>query len=676
MSEDLMSRTMSFFVGGAKSDAPVRKMNLRKKSKFESAKSFALRNEMAIYGGILVVLIAASGATALVARDSESAVAAKRAALAIEVGKIRPLMFRVDDLANKVVSGQSSSFDRLHEVNGQLNVIPQTLTELSGGVSSERINKLSSSLNQLMISIAGIQSGEKGLRDIDQSLAKINGDFGDMSVLLSDLSKTLPASSQVTAIKIDAAMQRIGRTIGSAYTAPSFTALMAEVGIGMEDVYTMLEELPEGDAKVMRVSEIIDGIGTNVEGMIAQSALISKAKYHVSDIDKLTQAAGDDADALLSSFSEESTSEWAFMSLAFAFASLAFIVLMVVRYTQISRKNANDATNQNKENQGAIMVLMDDLDEIGNGDLTKRARVTESITGSVADSINHTIDELGKLVKIISQVAGKIKGSTESAAGMTHDLSRVVDEQSNAIHSANGMVGMVVNSVKDIDASAAKSAEVAKRALSATDKGNAAVAASISGMDNIRDQIQDTSKRIKRLGESSQEIGGIISMISGITEQTRVLALNAALQAAQAGEAGRGFAIVAEEVQHLAERSADATMQISSLVRLIQNDTHDAVAAMERSTEGVVAGGRLTNEVGAELNEIRAVSDELAKIIESISVSTQVQSEMSRDMTKEMNSLLSVVEKSGAGVQIVENSVSEIAGLAEQLEGSIKRFKI
>ena len=166
----------------------------------------------------------------------------------------------------------------------------------------------------------------------------------------------------------------------------------------------------------------------------------------------------------------------------------------------------------------------------------------------------------------------------------------------------------MAQSINEVSQSASQSARVAQQSLAAAEKGGQAVQNQITGMNEIRAQIQDTSKRIKRLGESSLEIGEIVELISDITEQTNVLALNAAIQAASAGEAGRGFTVVAEEVQRLAERSGEATKQIEAIVKTIQADTQDAVAAMEKSTVGVVEGTKLSDAAGQALEEIRRVS--------------------------------------------------------------------
>jgi twitching motility protein PilJ len=217
---------------------------------------------------------------------------------------------------------------------------------------------------------------------------------------------------------------------------------------------------------------------------------------------------------------------------------------------------------------------------------------------------------------------------------------------------------------------------VARQSLQAADSGLQAVQNAIGGMNAIRDQIQDTSKRLKRLGESSQEIGEITELISDITEQTNVLALNAAIQAASAGEAGRGFSVVAEEVQRLAERSGDATRQISALVRTIQTDTQDAVAAMERSTQGVVEGARLSDSAGTALSEIDRVSRRLAELIEHISQSTSREAGLANGVADNIQHIFAVTEQTGEGTRSTAQQVRELSRMADELRQSVARFKI
>ena len=234
----------------------------------------------------------------------------------------------------------------------------------------------------------------------------------------------------------------------------------------------------------------------------------------------------------------------------------------------------------------------------------------------------------------------------------------------------------MAKSIQEVDASANKATEVGRRTLVATEQGAQAVRNSIAGMDGIREQIQETAKRIKRLGESSQEIGEIVDLISDITEQTNVLALNAAIQAASAGEAGRGFSVVAEEVQRLAERSGEATKQIGALVKTIQSDTYDAVAAMEKSTLGVVEGAKLSDVAGQSLKEIEQVSNELARLINSISVTTQVQTDMVGEVSDVMKDVMSITQQTTEGTRMTAQSVAQLTALAAELKGSVAGFKV
>jgi twitching motility protein PilJ len=276
----------------------------------------------------------------------------------------------------------------------------------------------------------------------------------------------------------------------------------------------------------------------------------------------------------------------------------------------------------------------------------------------------------------ITAAAEQMGRATKDAEDISKGLLEATQKQAKEIQGAGEAVELMTRSIKEVDSSAARSAEVARRTLLVTEQGAQAVRNTISGMDGIREQIQDTSKRIKRLGESSQEIGEIVDLISDITEQTNVLALNAAIQAASAGDAGRGFSVVAEEVQRLAERSAEATKQIGALVKTIQGDTHDAVAAMEKSTLGVVEGAKLSDVAGQSLREIEQVSNELATLINGISVSTQMQTDMANEVASVMQDILQITVQTTEGTRLTANSIAQLTGLTTDLRGSVAGFKL
>ncbi|MCX7272035.1 MAG: methyl-accepting chemotaxis protein, partial [Burkholderiales bacterium] len=240
----------------------------------------------------------------------------------------------------------------------------------------------------------------------------------------------------------------------------------------------------------------------------------------------------------------------------------------------------------------------------------------------------------------VTATAEQVTKASTHAQSISSDLLLASQQQSREIQDASATVVKMANEITDVSRSASESADVARQSVAAAQQGSTAVENAIKGMHEIREQIQDTSKRIKRLGESSQEIGEITELISDITEQTNVLALNAAIQAASAGEAGRGFTVVAEEVQRLAERSAEATKQIAALIRTIQTDTQDAVAAMERSTQGVVEGTRLSDDAGRALGEIGTVSRHLAELSEDFSNTTSRQAASAGDGSRSGHAVL------------------------------------
>ncbi len=331
---------------------------------------------------------------------------------------------------------------------------------------------------------------------------------------------------------------------------------------------------------------------------------------------------------------------------------------------------AKDAT------QEAILRLMNEMGDLADGDLTVRATVTENITGAIADSVNYTIEELSVLVKRINETASRVASASENAQNTSVRLLDATEQQSHKITEAGDSVLGMAQSMDQVSDHALESARVARHSLEAAQKGAVAVTNSIKGMNEIREQIQETSKRIKRLGESSQEIGEIVELISDITEQTNVLALNAAIQAASAGEAGRGFTVVAEEVQRLAERSGEATKQIAAIVKTIQTDTHDAVMAMENSTRNVVDGAKLSDAAGQALTEISAVSSDLARLIETISSDTQRQADSAKQVAENMREILHITEQTTAGTQQTATSVSELSTLAGELKASVAGFKV
>ena len=356
--------------------------------------------------------------------------------------------------------------------------------------------------------------------------------------------------------------------------------------------------------------------------------------------------------------------------------SVILVIAIIVLRGRDSRKRQEELEAENQRNQAAILRLLDELGDLADGDLTVQATVTEDFTGAIADSINFSIDQLRSLVQTINQTAVQVASAAQETQSTAMHLAEASEHQAQEIAGASAAVNEMAVSIDQVSANAAESAAVAERAVAIANKGAEVVQATIHGMDTIREQIQETSKRIKRLGESSQEIGDIVSLINDIADQTNILALNAAIQASMAGEAGRGFAVVADEVQRLAERSAAATKQIETLVKTIQTDTNEAVISMEQTTAEVVKGARLAQDAGVALEEIESVSKNLADLIQNISNAARQQAASAGHISNTMNVIQEITSQTSAGTTATARSIGNLAEMAQEMRNSVAGFRL
>ncbi len=367
-----------------------------------------------------------------------------------------------------------------------------------------------------------------------------------------------------------------------------------------------------------------------------------------------------------------------FTLVAIAFGAIAIVIIVLLAYliSQNTRQRLEATAETNRRNQRAILRLLDEMTNLAEGDLTVHATVTEDITGAIADSVNYSIDALRNLVTTINQTAVDVSGAAEKTQGTAQRLADASNHQAREIATATAAITDMAESIEQVSKNAISSAEVAQKSVMIAHKGTQKVSRTIDGMTTIREQIQETSKRIKRLGESSQEIGDIVSLINEIADQTNILALNAAIQASTAGEAGRGFAVVADEVQRLAERASNATKQIEALVKTIQTDTNEAVISMEQSTANVVGGAKLAEDAGESLTEIETVSNQLASLIQSISQAARQQSSAAANITNTMNVIQEITMQTSEGTNETAGSIGDLTGLANKLRQSVAGFKL
>ncbi len=358
--------------------------------------------------------------------------------------------------------------------------------------------------------------------------------------------------------------------------------------------------------------------------------------------------------------------------------AILLVVGLQLLHNKVSvfERKAREQAEQNERNQQAILRLLDEMGSLADGDLTVEATVTEDITGTIADSFNFAIEELRKLVATVNETALMVDAATKQTENTAAHLAKAADNQAREINAATESIVSMAASIEEVSGNAERSSDVARHSVEVAHKGGEAVRRTIDGMNAIRETIQETSKRIKRLGESSQEIGNIVELINDIAEQTNILALNASIQASMAGEAGRGFAVVADEVQRLAERSTNATKQIEVLVRTIQTDTNEAVISMERSTTDVVGGALLAENAGAALDEIEQVSNQIASLVQNISGSARQQAGAAADVTRRTTRLKEIGDQTGKATTATAASISKLSQLATELRKTVEGFAL
>ncbi|MDR0997302.1 MAG: methyl-accepting chemotaxis protein [Zoogloeaceae bacterium] len=677
--------------------AEAERKRAKKKGKAKAAASS--QQGMTLWSVVLVIVLLLIGWTVYLGNQQSAHYAAYNAA----TGELRMLTQRLGKTAALAIEGNDEVFVQLKGARDNFSKILQTLTlggSLPGGdvpATSDDVrpalDKLSKRWERLEKDTSLLMSQEKNLTALSHNVKEINEQTPLLIEQIDALAHLKLQNGQgkdALAISAFAALaQRIANNAARLMAAELFnpgdllnmsrdTDAFAEQLVGLSAANDQERQV------LSALSAAFEKYSAAVRAILSDMQPLKEAK--IAGVEIITESDDmlDEAETLFSGYRTEYEQNWPMTAaVILTLIALLCIVRLAVLYATDAKEKTLDAERQrqaseasNRQNQEAILRLMNELGDLADGDLTATATVTEDITGAIADSINYTIDELRMLVERINKAAGQVTDATELSRNTATGLLKAAEVQSEKIGEASTSVLQMADSMNDVSRQADESAEVARTSLAASEKGAQAVGESIAGMNSIREQIQETAKRIKRLGESSQEIGEIVELISDITEQTNVLALNAAIQAASAGEAGRGFTVVAEEVQRLAERSGEATKQISALVKTIQVDTQEAVSAMEESTQNVVEGAKRSDAAGQALSEISDVSRNLASLIEKISEATKEEAGSATSVADKMQEILKITEHTSEGTTRAAAVADELTALAADLKGSVAGFKI
>jgi twitching motility protein PilJ len=434
----------------------------------------------------------------------------------------------------------------------------------------------------------------------------------------------------------------------------------------------------EAVAKLREVAMLISAVSDNIAGILELSPELFEVKDAASKVTTESANLLDELKTLQYAITSQTQTLDLIQLVGVGFGALAVVLIILggILMLRDAKAREEQALENNRRNQRAILRLLDEMANLADGDLTVHTTVTEEITGAIADSVNFAIDALRSLVTTINNTSTEVTTSTSNVQGTAMSLAEASSHQAREIASASAAITDMAESMENVTKEATESAEVARQSMEIAQKGAGVVRETIISMEDIRETIQETSKRIKRLGESSQEIGDIVGLITEIADQTNILALNAAIQASTAGDAGRGFAVVADEVQRLAERAGNATKQIETLVNTIQADTSEAITSMEVSTAGVVSGAKRAEDAGEALREIENVSTNLANLIEGISESANKQSAIANDVSKTMNVIQEITLKTSEGTEETSSSLSSLNELANELQRSVSGFKL
>jgi twitching motility protein PilJ len=634
-----------------------------------------------------------------------------------KVTQLRLLSQQITQYAAAAARGDDTGFKQLIKSRIEYKKILELLANgdhatgipVTPPVAENAINSLTTVWQEVEISVGQLLDTQEAVTKLYADFTEIEGVMTDVEAQTENMTNTMTTAG-ATPVQMYLAthqlvlLERITNGIRASFTRGySADAVDAEGQLDeaisqFGDTLTSLQEgNEESTPKVTAVTnptvvQAIQGVSSlfnerigRIDYFLDKAEQLFLAKDAWQAISAKVPNLLDNVEKLQVAYNKATKERLVSPTLGNLLAILVFVLLLTLGYVIIrsnqlrateARERLSENQRMNQRNQEAILRLLSEISDLADGDLTVNATVTEDFTGAIADAINFSIEALRDLIININKTAIQVTAAAQKTRAVAGTLIQANEKQTQQIAKAGQAIIGMANSVKKVSSNAVESAEVAKRSVELSRRGAKAVQDTIGGMDSMREQVQETAKRIKRLGESAQEIGEIVGLIDDIADQTNILALNAAIQAAMAGEAGRGFAVVADEIQRLAERSGNATKQIDAIVKTIQGDTNEAVNSMEQSTTGVVSGAKIAERAGEALTEIERVSVQLAGQIENISQTARTQAAVAANIAGTMNIIQDIATQALSGTTETAASIERLAKLANDLKTSAAGFKL
>jgi len=626
-----------------------------------------------------------------------------------QVSEERLLARHLSDAAAAAVRGEAPAFERLREARERLQALHQATLTLEAGVldsagsgDGRRLAAAADAARRRLSTHADrVLSAREALLDFYARARSIRTQLCELRTAARDIAELLvtvaaPAQRVLDAGLQVARVQRMRTALQDVQRGGDATEGAVDQGTAAADEFEValdaLRRVPPapGAPQAADLAETLDSAWRLYRAMRADADRLVASLPQVRPALAAAAASVEDAQRLEESLDEiilglRGESGWASLTgldsgadsaLLFAALALVFLGLLGLQQLVRSRRRAKASQAQNLTNRHAIERLLEEMSGLADGDLTVEAKVTSDVTGAIADTVNYVVTALRELVTTIKDTSARVDDSAQRTRGIAKQLAEGSDAQARQIAQASDAISSMTGAIDSIARDAAESAAVANRSVDVAGRGAQAVRDTITGMHEIRGRIQETSKRIRRLGDSSQEIGEMVELIDDIADQTNILALNAAMQAAMAGEAGRGFAVVADEVQRLAERSGNATKQIDAIVRTIRRDTNEAVRSMEASMSGVDSGANVAENAGSALKEIENVSNYIAELTRRIADSAGHESREAAKVNETVKSIERITQENTRGTRSTAEAVEALAALAVELRHSVAGFKL